>query len=158
METTTDNPKAGANSRDLARLKKQLKHAEEEAARYKAKFEVEMNAKNKAYFFILACGHLADFAAFNDAITLADFDEFKARLLAEYEQEAKATAKADEAAELRRRAELADLKRKAGKLGAVITFTEADAAATDEPEDATAPKEGAESHETETMTDNTPKR
>lgn len=63
------------------------------------------------------------------------------------EQEARATAKADEAAELRRRAELADLKRKAGKLGAVITFTEADAAATDEPETATAPKEGAESHE-----------
>lgn len=146
METTTDNPKAGANSRDLARLKKQLKHAEEEAARYKAKFEVEKNAKNKAYYFILACGHLAD------------FDEFRARLLAEYEQEAKATAKADEAAELRRRAELADLKRKAWKLGAAITFTEADAAATDEPEDATAPKEGAESHETETMTDNTPKR
>lgn len=74
------------------------------------------------------------------------------------EQEAKATAKADEAAELRRRAELADLKRKAWKLGAAITFTEADAAATDEPEDATAPKEGAESHEPETMTDNTPKR
>lgn len=151
METMTDNPKAGANSRDLARLKRQLKHAEEEAARYQAKFEVEMNAKNKAYFFILACGHLADFAAFNDAFTLADIDEFKAGLLAEYEQEAK--AKADEAAELRRRAELAELKRKAGKLGAVITFTEEVAAATDEPETATAPKEGADTHKLETLAD-----
>lgn len=98
---------------------------------------------------------------FSLASAASQFDaDMTAYTLAQYhrEQEAKATAKADEAAELRRRAELADLKRKAGKLGAVITFTEADAAGTDEPEDATAPKEGAESHETETMTDNTPKR
>lgn len=54
-------------------------------------------------------------------------------------------------------AELADLGRNAGQLGAVITFTEANAAATDEPETATVPKDGAESHEPETMTDNTPK-
>lgn len=91
-------------------------------------------------------------ANYDDAIFTASRAQYRR------EQEAKATAKADEAAELRRRAELADLKRKAGKLGAVITFTEADAAAADDPETAKAPKEGAESHKPETMTDNTPKR
>lgn len=71
-------------------------------------------------------------------------------------REAEQEAKADEMAELRRRAAVKEMERRAGQIGAVITFTDEDAASTDEP-DTDSPTEGAESNEPETTTDNTPK-
>lgn len=55
-----------------ARLKKQLSRARADRDTLKIKFEIEKNAKNEAYSFILSFGLLGEFAEYHKATANID--------------------------------------------------------------------------------------
>lgn len=63
---TNENTGRQCNSRD-ATLKRQMEQVQAEADNYKARFEIEKDAKNEAYSFILANGLLLDFKEWHAA-------------------------------------------------------------------------------------------
>jgi hypothetical protein len=66
------NTQSRHHQRLAAKLKRQLKEALAESDKLKEKFEIEMNAKNEAYGFILSNGMLMEFAEYHRATANID--------------------------------------------------------------------------------------
>ena len=67
-----NNPSRQHRPNRWARLKKQLKQARAEIAELKEKFEIEKNAKNRAYSFILTTGGIKDYLEYSRATLCTD--------------------------------------------------------------------------------------